>query len=425
MRVHGPTRFVVFTMLCVALALAGCESEGGSGDSISPPPDTLGRGAVEDVGPSDEPDATDELGEDAADEPTEDAADEPADVPEATEDVADEPTDDVVDPPVDATSPVILSVEPEEVTLGASGVQQFDALVDGAAPAFGEVEWLVDDVVGGGGESGTISAAGLYTAPDPASAADVTILARLVAYPEVFAEATVHLTDEEGAVSITTLEPKVPVGGAYAFGASTTGGIDPASLRWSIDPAVGRLDDLTGSYVAPAKLPDPAVPSIVVTVGVPGTGPSASTTLTLQELTFEPREITLDEPGLTAAFDIREALSDGTEHSVLGDPDLTLDLENPADPVAALGDGLLEALDPIGVAKLIVEDAATGANAGLRFLNVGKPTLYVDEDKPARGHPRVLEAAARRAARPAHSHPRPRSSANQPPPRSTSPISLS
>jgi uncharacterized protein (DUF1800 family) len=85
---------------------------------------------------------------------------------------------------------VLVSVSPAADTLAFNATRQFTATVTGAANT--AVAWTVNDIPGGNSTVGTISAAGLYTAPASLPATNpVTIKATSVADPMAAASATV------------------------------------------------------------------------------------------------------------------------------------------------------------------------------------------------------------------------------------------
>ena len=86
---------------------------------------------------------------------------------------------------------VAVSGAPETLDLGASA--QLAATVINAAPG---VTWTVDGVSGGDARIGTVSATGLYRAPDALpDPVTVTIRATSTASPAAFGEASIRLTD--------------------------------------------------------------------------------------------------------------------------------------------------------------------------------------------------------------------------------------
>ena len=105
----------------------------------------------------------------------------------------------IADPLVSATAVITLSqpsvtvtVTPPTSQVLLKGTQQLTAVVVGNANT--SVNWAVNGVSGGNGTVGTISAAGLYTAPlNLPSPSTVTVRATSAAVPSVFAQATVSL----------------------------------------------------------------------------------------------------------------------------------------------------------------------------------------------------------------------------------------
>ncbi len=86
--------------------------------------------------------------------------------------------------------PVTVSVSPASVSVAENATQQFTATVQNATDA--SVTWAVDAMVGGDATAGSISAAGLYTAP--ATSGSHTVTATSVADNTKSANATVTVT---------------------------------------------------------------------------------------------------------------------------------------------------------------------------------------------------------------------------------------
>ncbi|MDP9339118.1 MAG: DUF1800 domain-containing protein [Acidobacteriota bacterium] len=104
-----------------------------------------------------------------------------------------------------------LVVSPASATLRGSDTQSFSATEGGAAttPA---VTWSVNGVAGGNASFGTISPAGLYTAPEfPAAATDLTITA--VESADATKTASSAVTLDNPIPQVTTIAPtSIPVG---------------------------------------------------------------------------------------------------------------------------------------------------------------------------------------------------------------------
>lgn len=115
----------------------------------------------------------------------------------------------VADPLVSSTATVTLTQPSATVTLTPStanvqtgGTRQFSAVVNNNANQ--SVTWSVNNVAGGNATVGTVSAAGLYTAPANApSPATVSVKATSVAVPVASASATVTVTVPVPAINLT------------------------------------------------------------------------------------------------------------------------------------------------------------------------------------------------------------------------------
>ncbi len=75
----------------------------------------------------------------------------------------------------DPAPTVAITISPTSATVAAAGTQQFQATVTGTTNT--AVQWEVNNVAGGNSQYGTISSAGLYTAPSPTVALQVTVTA--------------------------------------------------------------------------------------------------------------------------------------------------------------------------------------------------------------------------------------------------------
>jgi RHS repeat-associated protein len=155
--------------------------------------------------------------------------------------------------------PVGVSVSPGLVSMPAGGTQQFTANVTNTTNT--GVTWSLDPA-----SAGTLSAAGLYTAPATVSALQtVNIIATSLAAPTQSASATVTLgvaTPPVPAISIAPQSTILYAGNTQQFTAMVTnaGNID---VTWSISPVGMGTIDGTGLFTAPAAIS--AQQSIVIT----------------------------------------------------------------------------------------------------------------------------------------------------------------
>ena len=177
--------------------------------------------------------------------------------------------------PSTTPSVVTVIVQPTTATLFLGQTQQFQASVSGAAS--NSITWEVNGASAGSATTGTISAAGLYTAPSTLpSPASVTVTAVSQADPQASASATVTLQDDL-AVTLAPATATIPTGGAQVFTATVSGTGSPSTaVSWSVngiaggDSTVGTIaasgvsgSTTTSVYTAPTFPPSP--PTVTVT----------------------------------------------------------------------------------------------------------------------------------------------------------------
>ena len=149
---------------------------------------------------------------------------------------------------------VSISISPTSATVALGRTQQFTATVKNTSNT--AVTWQVNGVTGGNASVGTISAAGLYTAPASiGSTQTVTVTATSVADNTKSGTATVTLNPP--ALPIITQQPQnatVNAGQTATFSVTATGGL---SYQWqSQAPGAGVFTLIPGataaSYTTPA-----------------------------------------------------------------------------------------------------------------------------------------------------------------------------
>src|ERR1035437_6583329 len=167
--------------------------------------------------------------------------------------------------------PVTLSLTPSTTSLTASQTQQLTTTVP--APANTGVTWLWSPAVG------TISVAGLYTAPATIAAAQtVTVKTTSVADPTKSASATVTLNPP---VNVTVAPPGVTLtqSQTQTFSATVTNTGNTA-VTWSLSPLVGSIT-ATGLYTAPASITSSQTVTVkAASVADPTKSATANVTLT-------------------------------------------------------------------------------------------------------------------------------------------------
>src|SRR5204863_4508401 len=123
------------------------------------------------------------------------------------------------------------------------------AVVQGASDT--TVNWSVGNVAGGNTGAGTITSAGLYTAPNQAGAHTVTATSAADSTKSSSASVTVS-----GTVAITPATSVLITGATQQFSATVQGQTNP-TIAWSVDgvgggnASVGTITN-AGLYTAPS-----------------------------------------------------------------------------------------------------------------------------------------------------------------------------
>jgi hypothetical protein len=184
-----------------------------------------------------------------------------------------------------ADLPVTVTVSPASASVQApGGTQAFSAAVANATNS--AVTWQVGGVSGGNATLGTISGAGLYSAPAAVpSPAQVTVTAVAVADPTRSGTATVTLTPAPVTVTVAPTTASVAINATYLFTATVTHAAD-TSVSWSVNGTAGGNATVgtvsaSGTYTAPATVPSPAQVTLTATsTADPQKSASATVTVT-------------------------------------------------------------------------------------------------------------------------------------------------
>jgi hypothetical protein len=174
----------------------------------------------------------------------------------------------VVPPPLPPPPPsaVTVTVTPATTSLLLGNSQTFSASVTGTTDT--TVSWNVNAIAGGSPITGTITSAGMYTAPaDLPISPTVQITATSNSDPTKFATAPLTITSDV-AIALTPSAIGVELGATQPFRAAiSSNGHPDTAIRWSISspacPAACGALDANGNYTAPQFLPSPA--SVTVT----------------------------------------------------------------------------------------------------------------------------------------------------------------
>jgi hypothetical protein len=148
---------------------------------------------------------------------------------------------------------VSTTISPISASVQVSQTQQFTATVNGNSNT--SVAWSVDGFAGGNSTTGTVSTAGLYTAPGTAGSHSVT--ATSVADTTKSAAAAVTVTTAPAvSVAISPTSASVQVNLTQHFTATVTGNSN-ISVTWSVDGIAGGNTTVgtvstSGLYTAPS-----------------------------------------------------------------------------------------------------------------------------------------------------------------------------
>lgn len=183
-----------------------------------------------------------------------------------------------------APQPISVSVAPATANVQANiGTQALTATVTNASTT--TVTWQVDGVGGGNTTVGTVSGAGLYTAPAAVpTPATVKITAISVADPTKSGTATVTVTPPVG-VSVFPASSSVQPNAAQPFTATVTNAANTA-VTWRVNGVDGGNATLgaistSGVYTAPASIPAGGVVTVAaVSSADPQQAGTASVTIT-------------------------------------------------------------------------------------------------------------------------------------------------
>ncbi len=185
----------------------------------------------------------------------------------------------------------MVQVKPATASLALGATQSFTATVTGTTNE--AVTWSVDGLAGGNASTGTISASGVYVAPQilptPAS---VTITAASAADPSATSSAAVTLQSNL-LIDIRPASANVLLQASQTFTASVTGPGNPdTDATWMVNgqpggsPATGTIASSGGDtavYTAPATPPGVAIEVMAASVADPSKMASANVTVTCPE----------------------------------------------------------------------------------------------------------------------------------------------
>ncbi len=196
-------------------------------------------------------------------------------------------------PTTNSSGSVSIQLSPLSSTLQPGASQQFTATVSGSDNT--GVTWSVDSIGAGNSTTGSITSAGLYTAPT--FSGTHTITATSVADSTRSATATVTV---QGSVTISPASAGLNFGATQQFTVTVAGNTNP-TVSWSVDgiaggnSSVGSIDP-QGLYTAPTQ-----IGSHTVSANVTGVSTGATASITVFNLSISPAS-TLLAPSATQQF---------------------------------------------------------------------------------------------------------------------------
>lgn len=154
---------------------------------------------------------------------------------------------------------VSISISPTTATVISGGTQQFTATVSGASNT--AVNWSVQCAVS---SCGTISSAGLYTAPTVTSNLPLTVVAAAAADPSTFASASVTVGGQNPVPQIVAISPVAVTPGHAGFTLTVSGTgflsnstvqLNGQNLNTTFDGSTGLSADISSTDVtSPGQL---------------------------------------------------------------------------------------------------------------------------------------------------------------------------
>src|SRR5437764_297083 len=186
------------------------------------------------------------------------------------------------------TAAVSVTISPTSATVAAGGTQQFSATVQNTSNT--AVTWQVNGVTGGNATVGTISSAGLYTAP-AAVQSTTTVTVTAVSQADATKSASVQVTITPTAAVSVTISPTsatVAAGGTQQFSA-TVQNTSNTAVTWQVNgvaggnATVGTISS-AGLYTAPAAVQSTTTVTVTAVSQADATK-SASAQVTISPIT--------------------------------------------------------------------------------------------------------------------------------------------
>jgi hypothetical protein len=186
---------------------------------------------------------------------------------------------------VTVTTPEVVTVTPSSVTIQPYATQQFTGT---SSIASDTLTWQVNGVTGGDSTYGTITSAGLYTAPSAAPSNPIVVIKAVsTVNPAIFGSAVVSIGTTAPSVTVSPQGTGAAINTTVQFSASVLPSNLSQTVQWQVDSipggnsTVGTISS-SGLYTAPLLVPNPAAVTIsAVSSAVPSVFGSSTLTVTL------------------------------------------------------------------------------------------------------------------------------------------------
>ncbi|MBJ6762486.1 hypothetical protein JGU66_17075 [Myxococcaceae bacterium JPH2] len=257
---------------------------------------------------------------------------------------------------------VAVSVAPNTATLEQAEAKTFTATVTGTSNS--AVTWTIQE----GASGGTITADGIYTAPNKAGTYHVVATSNA----DVSKSDTATVTVGSVTVTLADTTAALSTAGTFHFAATVTGTKTPG-VNWSVqEGAAGGTITANGDYTAPAA--GGTFHVIATSKGDATAKATATVTVTLVVVAVTPTEVTLDQ-GDTKAF---QASVTGTSN--IG---VTWSIKENTGPVGSVtSDGVYTAPFKSGTFHVVAKSNADGSKTGVVTVTVRPVVVTLANNAP-------------------------------------------
>lgn len=262
----------------------------------------------------------------------------------------------------------LAAISPATAVLPPAAQQQFSSSIQGFSNS--SITWAVNQVVGGNASVGTITAAGLYTAPSQPGS--YTVTATSVADTSVTANASVVV----GTLSISPTSATLASSQPEQFTPTASAGV--STLTWSVDGVAGGNATVgtistSGLYTAPAQAGSHTVTAADGSI-------TASATVAVVAFSISPAAISIN-PGTTEQYSIQGLSNTAVNWAVDGT------VGGSASSGTISSSGLYTAPTSIGshaISATSVADSALVAKAMVTVVNFAQAAVLTYHNDDAR-----------------------------------------